>query len=288
MGLHINSLTYVIICMAIGLLVDFLVHILLRWYETDGTTRTEKLADTLQTMGASIFIGGATTFLGVVPLVLSSTHIFMTVFWAFLAIVVLGFTHGLILLPAVLSVIGPVSTHHSKTGSYSITACDHSGKKDQFSPSMSSTSSTSSGKAAKFDDEILRSSTEEELEELTSEKQEKKEEEEEDEEEEKEEQKPRRPNEHRKVPFLGPSYDLEAIEEGPESNRSRPDSTRSRRSIISAPSDEMLGLGLADHSRNPPSSLLGQLADAYTCASEIDFYDTVDINACKKATRCID
>ena len=56
MGLRINSLTYVIIVMAIGLLVDFLVHILLRYYETDGVTREEKVKETLRTMGASMFV----------------------------------------------------------------------------------------------------------------------------------------------------------------------------------------------------------------------------------------
>lgn len=271
MGLHINSLTYVIICMAIGLLVDFLVHIMLRWYETDGLCREEKVKETLRTMGASIFIGGVTTFLGVCPLVLSTTHIFMTVFWAFLAIVALGFTHGLILLPVVLSVIGPTATHHSQSANHSNGGPPGLKKAASSSSSVSSTSSTSSGKAGKFDDDILQSSTEEELEELNCEKE-------------------RRLNDQRRVPFMGPSYELEAIEEGPESaksRQSRPNSTtsaRSRRSIVPAPSDEMQSLAMVDHAKWANHTLLGQLADAYSCAREFDFYDSVNINACKKPT----
>ena len=53
-GLTINPISYFTIVMAIGLLVDFLMHILLRYYETPGATRHEKVKETLETMGASI------------------------------------------------------------------------------------------------------------------------------------------------------------------------------------------------------------------------------------------
>jgi hypothetical protein len=46
--------------MSIGLLVDFLLHVLLRYYECPGT-RYEKTAETLHTMGSSVLIGGITT-----------------------------------------------------------------------------------------------------------------------------------------------------------------------------------------------------------------------------------
>ena len=107
-GIHINAVTYVIIVMAIGLLVDFLMHMLLRYFETTGRTRHEKVKETLETMGASILLGGLTTFLGVIPLAFSTTTIFMVVFKSFLAMVCLGCGIGLILLPVLLSLVGPV------------------------------------------------------------------------------------------------------------------------------------------------------------------------------------
>ena len=79
-GIKINSVTYFIIVMAIGLLVDFLMHMLLRYYETKGRTRHEKVKETLETMGSSILLGGFTTWLGVVPLAFSTTKIFMVRF----------------------------------------------------------------------------------------------------------------------------------------------------------------------------------------------------------------
>lgn len=115
-GLDINGLTYICVVVAIGLLVDFLMHVLLRYYESrPDQTREARVKETLQTMGVSIMVGGVTTFLGVLPLIFSSLQLFLTVFYAFFAMVFLGVSHGLILLPVVLSYVGPtmcVRGHH--------------------------------------------------------------------------------------------------------------------------------------------------------------------------------
>ena len=92
--------------MSIGLLVDFVMHVLLRYYEVKGTRR-EKTIEMLRTMGSSILVGGISTFLGTMPLAFSSTRIFYTIFVTFLGIVTIGMGHGLILLPVILSTIGP-------------------------------------------------------------------------------------------------------------------------------------------------------------------------------------
>jgi len=78
-GITINVISYFILVMSIGLLVDFLMHILLRFYESKGATRDEKVKETLETIGASILMGAFTTFLGVIPLALSTTKIFKMV-----------------------------------------------------------------------------------------------------------------------------------------------------------------------------------------------------------------
>lgn len=110
LGLKINGLTYICVVVSIGLLIDFLLHILLRYYEcSPGKTRNERVKETLETMGVSILIGGATTFLAVIPIAASSAEVFMTVFYAFFAMVALGCSHGLILLPVVLSLVGPTT-----------------------------------------------------------------------------------------------------------------------------------------------------------------------------------
>ena len=106
-GLHINVVTYVCLVVSIGLLVDFIMHILLRYYESPGATRQDKVRDTLETMGVSILVGGLSTFLGVIPLAWSTSKIIGTVFTSFFVMVTLGVLHGLVFLPVVLSLIGP-------------------------------------------------------------------------------------------------------------------------------------------------------------------------------------
>lgn len=93
--------------MSIGLLVDFLMHVLLRYYESTKTGREAKVKDTLRTMGTSILVGGISTFLGVLPLAFSTSNIFNTIFVSFVGLVTLGAGHGLILLPVILSILGP-------------------------------------------------------------------------------------------------------------------------------------------------------------------------------------
>jgi predicted RND superfamily exporter protein len=104
-GVTIDAVSWVTLAMSIGLLVDFLMHVLLRYYESSGNRR-EKTTEMLRTMGSSVLLGGISTFLGTVPLAFSTSEIFGTVFVAFLGLTTLGMAHGLVLLPVVLSTIG--------------------------------------------------------------------------------------------------------------------------------------------------------------------------------------
>lgn len=107
-GMHINPLVCICLITSIGLLVDFVMHVLLRYYESTAPTREEKVKDTLQTMGASILVGGLSTCLGVIPLAFSSSSIIGTMFVLFVSMITIGVAHGLVFLPVVLSICGPL------------------------------------------------------------------------------------------------------------------------------------------------------------------------------------
>lgn len=66
------------------------------------------MQETLETMGASVLLGGLSTFLGVLPLAFSTSTVMQTVFICLCAMVVLGLAHGLIVLPVILSFVGPI------------------------------------------------------------------------------------------------------------------------------------------------------------------------------------
>lgn len=95
--------------MSIGLIVDFIMHVMLRFYECPGN-RTSKTVEMMRTMGSSIFLGGVSTFLGTMPLVFSTSTVFRTVFVCFLGLVTISVGHGLILMPVLLSTVGPEDT----------------------------------------------------------------------------------------------------------------------------------------------------------------------------------
>ena len=128
----------------------FLICGILRYHESQFKTREGRVKDTLETMGSSILLGGLSTFLGVIPLAFSTSTILRTVFTCLFSMVVLGVTHGLVLLPVVLSVIGPQADiredRRGHDGRSSIQKMKNStfesiSSSDQGSPKSSSSSS---------------------------------------------------------------------------------------------------------------------------------------------------
>ena len=71
--------------------------------------RSERTISALSTIGSAVFNGGLTTFLALVLLGLSTSHVFISFFKVFCLTVMFGLYHGLVLLPVLLAILGPDS-----------------------------------------------------------------------------------------------------------------------------------------------------------------------------------
>lgn len=118
-GLEINSISIISVInliMAIGLVVDYSVRCLstflpkpirnpdsLLWQahvihnfglQHHATSRDEAVSGMLQEIGPPVFLGGLSTFIGIILLAASSSAIFRTFFRMFFGIIVYGVRHG--------------------------------------------------------------------------------------------------------------------------------------------------------------------------------------------------
>merc|ERR1711902_407716 len=117
-GITIDILSAVNIVLAIGLCVDYAVHIAHAYLMSPGS-RQDRATNAVKLIGAAVINGGTTTFLALLFCGLSSSHVYQTFFKVFCLTVVFGLFHGLVLLPVVLSILGPEHTTTSSSSDLS-------------------------------------------------------------------------------------------------------------------------------------------------------------------------
>ena len=110
MGLTINVITCNTLVISIGLCVDFSAHIAHGFISRPGS-RDERMISTVTEIGPAVMNGGLSTLLAFILLSTSKSYVFMSFFKIFFLICIFGLYHGLIALPVLLSLIGPVSQH---------------------------------------------------------------------------------------------------------------------------------------------------------------------------------
>eukprot|EP00803_Ostreobium_quekettii_P005785 evm.model.scf_971.2 EVM.evm.TU.scf_971.2 scf_971:22748-36081(-) len=106
-GMTFNIVTSINVILAVGIAVDYSTHVAYAFLGCNAGDRAQRAASALRQVGADVLAGGFTTFLAVAALYFAE-HYIMDVFFAMMsAIVALGLWHGLVVLPVVLSYIGP-------------------------------------------------------------------------------------------------------------------------------------------------------------------------------------
>ncbi|KAL6758348.1 patched family-domain-containing protein [Haematococcus lacustris] len=109
-GIQLNAVSLVNLAMALGIAVEFCAHVLHAFTTAPGS-RPQRMAAALEKCGASVLSGITfTKLVGVAVLAAARTQIFRVYYFRlYLALVVLGALHGLVLLPILLALVGPPS-----------------------------------------------------------------------------------------------------------------------------------------------------------------------------------
>ncbi len=108
--LALSAITTVQIILSVGFCVDFTVHISHAFMTATGKNRNERVMAALEKVGVPILNGAFSSILGILMLAFAGSYIFKSFFKTMLLVIMLGLAHSLLVLPVVLSFIGPRRT----------------------------------------------------------------------------------------------------------------------------------------------------------------------------------
>lgn len=106
------------ICMivSVGLAVDYSAHIAHSFLVLDGS-RKDRARGALWHIGGEVCDGAFTTWLAIAVMCVAEHYVSRAFFKMFFAIVITGTWHGVVVLPVLLSIIGPAALHRENSSS---------------------------------------------------------------------------------------------------------------------------------------------------------------------------
>jgi len=111
-GISLNAVSVSNLVLAIGVSVEYCVHFAVTWMEHTGS-RDHRTRTAILTVGGSLYRGLEASILGIVWLGLSSVQVFIVYFFRmYIATFFLSLFHSMMVLPMMLSLVGPNHNAH--------------------------------------------------------------------------------------------------------------------------------------------------------------------------------
>ncbi|XP_035690894.1 patched domain-containing protein 3-like [Branchiostoma floridae] len=104
---NLDAISMINIIMCIGFSVDFSAHITYAFVSCKEDSSNARAVFALYTLGMPILQGSLSTILGVAALSTAPSYIFRTFFKTMFLVILLGALHGLVVLPVLLTFLGP-------------------------------------------------------------------------------------------------------------------------------------------------------------------------------------
>jgi len=119
-GVTFSSILNVNICLAFSVCIDYSQHIMQQFLnekapdscKTDQEKRIFKAKQAVSSIGSSVIHCGLSTLCSIAPLAWSATYVFKVFFKCWFCIIFFGMANGFLLMPVILSYIGPLTDFH--------------------------------------------------------------------------------------------------------------------------------------------------------------------------------
>ncbi|KAK0396209.1 hypothetical protein QR680_001621 [Steinernema hermaphroditum] len=106
-GIKLNPVSAVTVITAVGIGVEFTTHVVFAFLTSLGD-RNERMAAAIDHVFVPVIQGGLSTFLGIVMLAFSEFDFIVKYFFVVMfALIIIGLINGLVLMPVLLSLLGP-------------------------------------------------------------------------------------------------------------------------------------------------------------------------------------
>ena len=109
-GMHLETVSTLFISVAQGITVDYSAHIVHCFLKTDGITKEDRVKKSMIKIGPAVFNGAVSTFAGFSLCALGTSPITYAFFKVFALIIFFGFFGAFLVLPVILSLVGPTGT----------------------------------------------------------------------------------------------------------------------------------------------------------------------------------